>query len=191
MPAGFQKNSLRLTVWDDGDPVGAALQTPPYPLVCNGIPVIVSGRVTTAWRESIWIWMACAVGVTAMAFADAWRSVTGHAGTVTTEERLYRLGDVASAGRGLRCAPRCHRRRPCSARRVGGALLRRDFEPSGRSSRRGVRVGAPAWPTRHPTRSISGSASSRSSIRFASTSRLTADRYCSSVRELCRETGVS
>ena len=57
------ENSLLLTVWDDGDPVGAALQTPPYPLVCNGIPVIVSGRVTTAWRESIRIWMACAVGV--------------------------------------------------------------------------------------------------------------------------------
>ena len=29
-----------------------------------------------------------------MAFADAWRSVTGHAGTVTTEERLYRLGTL-------------------------------------------------------------------------------------------------
>jgi predicted GNAT family acetyltransferase len=29
-----------------------------------------------------------------MAFADAWRSVTGHAGTVTREERRYRLGTL-------------------------------------------------------------------------------------------------
>jgi hypothetical protein len=29
-----------------------------------------------------------------MAFTDAWRSVTGHAGTVTTEERRYRLGTL-------------------------------------------------------------------------------------------------
>ena len=35
----FGDDSLLLTVWDDDSPVGAALQTPPYPLACNGIPV--------------------------------------------------------------------------------------------------------------------------------------------------------
>jgi hypothetical protein len=35
---GFPVDSLLLTVWDDGAPRGAALQTPPYPLACNGIP---------------------------------------------------------------------------------------------------------------------------------------------------------
>src|SRR5207302_5423476 len=35
----FPDDSLLLTVWQDGTAVGAALQTPPYPLACNAIPV--------------------------------------------------------------------------------------------------------------------------------------------------------
>ena len=34
----FGDDALLLTVWDDDVPVGAALQTPPYPLACNGLP---------------------------------------------------------------------------------------------------------------------------------------------------------
>jgi hypothetical protein len=33
----FPDDAILLTVWEDATPVGAALQTPPYPLVCNGI----------------------------------------------------------------------------------------------------------------------------------------------------------
>ena len=83
---------LLLTIWSDGRPVGAALQTPPYPLVCNGIPAEAVGAV-----------IACLVekrpelpgvrGVRSMAldFATAWQAVTGCTPVVDTEERLYRL----------------------------------------------------------------------------------------------------
>ena len=92
---GFPDDSLFLSVWDGDSPVGAALQTPPYPLACNGIPSDTSRLVATELarrRPSL-------SGVRdereqAMAFADAWRTVTGRPGTVTTEERLYRLGTL-------------------------------------------------------------------------------------------------
>jgi len=35
----FPDDSFLMTVWDDCTAVGAALQTPPYPLACNGIPL--------------------------------------------------------------------------------------------------------------------------------------------------------
>ena len=48
---GFPDDSLLLTVWGDGTPVGAALQTPPYPLACNGIPV----NAMDARRRQVWL----------------------------------------------------------------------------------------------------------------------------------------
>ncbi len=88
-------DSLLLTVWDGAEPVGTAIQTPPYPLVCNGIPVDANHLVAThlaGIRPDL-------SGVrgrhdAALAFADAWRSVTGRTGTMTTHERLYRLGTL-------------------------------------------------------------------------------------------------
>lgn len=88
----FRHDSLLLTVWRDGEPVGAALQTPPYPLVCTGIPADIVKDVAHA-----------IVGVrpaldgvrgasdTTHAFADVWSVATGRSGRVTVEERLYRL----------------------------------------------------------------------------------------------------
>ncbi|MGZ8815439.1 MAG: hypothetical protein ACXWZI_15995 [Mycobacterium sp.] len=32
-------DSLLLTVWDNEDMIGAAIQTPPYPLACNALPI--------------------------------------------------------------------------------------------------------------------------------------------------------
>ena len=89
----FGDDALLLTVWEDGTAVGAALQTPPYPLACNGIPIEVHAVVATELAR-------IRPGLTgvrgkrdmALAFADAWHAATGLAGTVTTEERLYRLG---------------------------------------------------------------------------------------------------
>jgi RimJ/RimL family protein N-acetyltransferase len=92
---GFPVDSLLLTVWDDGAPRGAALQTPPYPLACNGIPV---KAMETVARELSGVrpWLTGARGMrsSAVAFADAWRTITGRSGTMSTEERLYRLGSL-------------------------------------------------------------------------------------------------
>jgi predicted GNAT family acetyltransferase len=91
----FPDDSLLLTVWDDGTAVGAALQTPPYPLACNAIPTPATNTVVSelvASRPGL-------TGVrggraTAIAFADAWQVATGRNSTVSTEERLYRLGTL-------------------------------------------------------------------------------------------------
>jgi GNAT superfamily N-acetyltransferase len=93
----FPDDSLLVTVWDDGGPRGAALQTPPYPLACNGIPFKAMQTVTGELAEL----RPALTGVrgarpSALAFADAWRAVTGRGGTMSTEERLYRLGTLTT-----------------------------------------------------------------------------------------------
>lgn len=89
----FPEDSFLLTVWDGDTPIGAAIQTPPYPLVCTGIPA--------ASVESVADVIAGArpgldgvrgVRDTTFAFADAWHAATGLSGRVSVEERLYRLG---------------------------------------------------------------------------------------------------
>lgn len=89
----FSDDSLLLTVWDDDTPVGAALQTPPYPLACNVIPLEAMAVVADELNRS----RPELVGVrgqrdAADAFAVAWQTVTGRTSRVVTEERLYRLG---------------------------------------------------------------------------------------------------
>jgi RimJ/RimL family protein N-acetyltransferase len=89
----FPDDSLLLTMWNDGTAVGAALQTPPYPLACNGLPVNAMdaiARKLVGWRPGLTGVRGVRSG--AVAFADAWHAITGRAGTVSTEERLYRLG---------------------------------------------------------------------------------------------------
>lgn len=88
-------DSLLLSVWDADVPVAAALQTPPYPLACNGIPARISRKVAidlvrirpdlngVRGRRDL-----------AMVFADAWASITRRPGMVTTLEMLYRLGTL-------------------------------------------------------------------------------------------------
>jgi RimJ/RimL family protein N-acetyltransferase len=102
----FPDDSLLLSVWNDGTAVGAALQTPPYPLACNGIPVPAMDTIVpdlVEWRPELTGVRGARPG--AVAFADAWHAITGRAGTVSTEERLYRLGtlraptDVAGGAR--------------------------------------------------------------------------------------------
>jgi GNAT superfamily N-acetyltransferase len=89
----FPDDSFLMTVWEDGTAVGAALQTPPYPLACDGIPLTVVDSVV-ADLAGLRPGLDGVRGVrdTAAAFADSWRAVTGRSGTVKTEERLYRLG---------------------------------------------------------------------------------------------------
>lgn len=88
-------DSLLLTVWDNSEIVGAALQTPPYPLACNGIPAhcvdVVAAEVARTRPDLTGVRGA---GKSALAYADTWRAITGRVGTVTVEERLYRLGSL-------------------------------------------------------------------------------------------------
>src|SRR5690349_3765709 len=86
-------DALLLTVTDRGVPVGAALQTPPYPLACNGIPTNANDALAVALARLRPDLTGVRGGrAAAMAFAEAWRAATGHRGRITTEERLYRLG---------------------------------------------------------------------------------------------------
>jgi GNAT superfamily N-acetyltransferase len=92
---GFPVDSLLFTVWADGVAAAAALQVPPYPLACSGIPIAAMQSVAGELAEA----RPGLTGVrgmrsTAVAFADAWQAVTGRSGTVGTEERLYRLGTL-------------------------------------------------------------------------------------------------
>jgi predicted GNAT family acetyltransferase len=96
----FGDDTLLLTVWRDAKPVGAAMQTPPYPLVCNGIPPdavdVVAADLVDRRTELPGV---RGVRPTALRFAQAWRDRTGQTTTVDTEERLYRLGTLhAPAG---------------------------------------------------------------------------------------------
>ena len=102
----FPEDSLLLTVWNDGAPVGAALQTPPYPLVCNAIPANAMDEVAA----DLAVWRPELMGVgglrpRAVAFADAWHAITGRTGMTSSEERLYRLGTLR-APTAVRGAPR-------------------------------------------------------------------------------------
>ncbi len=91
----FGEDALLLTVWEDGAPIGAALQTPPYPLACNGLPAVTHHPVATElarFRPDLDGVRGKRDG--ALAFADAWHAATGRTGTVTTGETLYRLGTL-------------------------------------------------------------------------------------------------
>ena len=91
----FGGDALLLTVWDDATAVGAALQTPPYPLACNGIPEHGHRSVALELaRTNPELSGVRGRRDRALAFADAWHTVTGRGGTVTTQERLYRLATL-------------------------------------------------------------------------------------------------
>ncbi|MBO0675968.1 GNAT family N-acetyltransferase [Mycolicibacterium sp. S2-37] len=83
---------LLVTVWDDGDLVGAAMQTPPLPMLCGGLAGVGAEEMVNALR-SAGIALPGVRGPrrTAEALAQRWRAQTGAATEVTTEERLYRL----------------------------------------------------------------------------------------------------
>ncbi|OBG24436.1 acetyltransferase [Mycolicibacterium celeriflavum] len=93
--AALPDDTLLLSLWQNSDIAGVALQTPPYPLTCNGIPlehIDVVAREVADRRPGL-------TGVrgtrdAATAFADAWREGTGRSGAVALEERLYRLGEL-------------------------------------------------------------------------------------------------
>ncbi|MCV7168646.1 GNAT family N-acetyltransferase [Mycobacterium manitobense] len=88
-------DAVLLTLWDDATLVGAAMQTPPMPLLANAIP---PGAAATVAEEVSRLRPGLpgvrGVRPATIAFADAWRTVTGRRGVVTVEERLHRLGHL-------------------------------------------------------------------------------------------------
>jgi GNAT superfamily N-acetyltransferase len=85
-------DALFLIVCADGVPVGAAMQTPPFPLLCNGLPESAVASVV-AEVAPIRPQLVGVLGFdsTATQFADAWQAATGCDGRVVMKERLYRL----------------------------------------------------------------------------------------------------
>ncbi len=137
----FDDDALLLTVWDDGVAVGAALQTPPYPLACNGIPVATSTAAVANELARIRPDLSGVRGGRDLALAVRRRL----AGGVTGVRRHRQPRAKGSTGWGrLRppvgvsgAAPRCDRRRPRAARRLGGALLRPRRSATSEMTRRG------------------------------------------------------
>ncbi|SEH78805.1 Predicted acetyltransferase, GNAT family [Mycolicibacterium rutilum] len=95
--AELPDDSLLLTVWQDDALVGAALQTPPYPLACSMIPPhavdAVAAEIAAARPGLPGVRGAPEI---ARAFSAAWRGLTGSASVVTVEERLYELATLLS-----------------------------------------------------------------------------------------------
>lgn len=83
---------LLMTVWDSGEVVGAAMQTPPFPLLCNGIPLSTVSCVVDGLRKR-GVQLSGVRGSRPIAFEFAQRW-TGDCYVVDTEERLYRLATL-------------------------------------------------------------------------------------------------
>jgi predicted GNAT family acetyltransferase len=91
----FPEDSLLITIWDDGEAVGAALQTPPYPLACNGIPLNAMQSVAAQLvKQQPKLTGVRGIPAHATAVADAWQATTGRAGVTSSEERLYRMATL-------------------------------------------------------------------------------------------------
>ena len=89
-------DSVLLTVWDGADVVGAAMQTPPYPLACAGLSANGIDCAATSLAQT----HPGLPGVRgprdkAMDFAAAWRRITGADTEADSGERLYRLGRLS------------------------------------------------------------------------------------------------
>ena len=93
----FPEDKLLLTVWNNGAPVGAALTDATIPIGVRWDSRRRHGRgCSAARRVAPWLTGVRGVRSSAVAFADAWQTITGRAGTISTEERLYRLGTLRS-----------------------------------------------------------------------------------------------
>ncbi|MBO0878964.1 MAG: GNAT family N-acetyltransferase [Mycobacterium sp.] len=92
LPADSDLPPLLLTVSDRGALVGAAIQTPPFPLLCGGLPESAINDVVAEVAQS----RPDLTGVRgpraiAASFAETWCNRTGAVSRVRVEERLYRL----------------------------------------------------------------------------------------------------
>ena len=83
---------LLVTVWEDEKPIGAAIRTPPYAMLCAGLPRTQIADVAAELAD-LGIQLPSVRGPrdTATNFAAAWCAATGTISTVGFKERLYRL----------------------------------------------------------------------------------------------------
>ena len=89
------EDPLLLTVSSDGVVIGAAIQTPPRPLLCSVLPEnAIDGVVHEVAGIRPQLVGFRGLRATATQFAEAWQTATGRQGTVGMEERLYRLGSL-------------------------------------------------------------------------------------------------
>lgn len=96
LQSGVPAEPVLLTVHDGAAVVGAALQTPPYPLLVTGL----ADAATECAAELLAQTHPDLCGIrgvrdVAARFSAAWREATGRAGHVDLAERLYRLGTLA------------------------------------------------------------------------------------------------
>ncbi|TFV57392.1 GNAT family N-acetyltransferase [Mycobacterium sp. PS03-16] len=85
---------LLLTVWEGDDLIGAAMQTPPLPMLCGGLSVAPLPEVAGAIATESTIPGVRGPREVAEPFARAWRDATGAAVTTGDTERLYRLATL-------------------------------------------------------------------------------------------------
>ena len=86
-------DNILLSVWVGTQLRGALVRTPPFALLTSGLPTLVAPDVARVLAQAGYeIASIQGLTVNAVAFADAWRDVTGAHTTVELEERLYRLG---------------------------------------------------------------------------------------------------
>lgn len=90
-------DAVLVTVSDGGEVVGAAVQTPPYPLVCAGLPRAAVVSVVTALADVIpGLRSVRGIREVTAAFAAEWERRTGVTVADSTEERLHVLGDLVA-----------------------------------------------------------------------------------------------
>jgi RimJ/RimL family protein N-acetyltransferase len=83
---------LLMTVWDGGTLAGAALQTPPFPLLCGGLQnSAIDGVVAELAQSRPDLSAVRGPRAIAASFADTWCKRTGALSSVGFEERQYRL----------------------------------------------------------------------------------------------------
>ena len=96
-PTAYGGEPARFGWWRDGDgsPIGGAfLETPPYPLRLGAMPTAAAGELgrMRAGSQGLVAGAPATVG----AFVDAWTTSCGGMATVRMNQRLYRLGTLAT-----------------------------------------------------------------------------------------------
>ena len=95
LAAGVADDALLLTVEEDDDVVGAAMQTPPYPLLVNGLPIeTIDSTVAFVAETHPTLCGVRGLRERAQRFCAAWQSTLAVGGRVNVEEMLYRLGTL-------------------------------------------------------------------------------------------------
>ncbi|MGE2716598.1 GNAT family N-acetyltransferase [Mycolicibacterium litorale] len=91
---------LLMTVWDggaDAELLGAAIRTPPLPLLCGGLSAApTDDLVGEMLAAGLTLPGVRGPRETSEPFAHRWCAVTGAVPTSTTGERLYRLGTLTA-----------------------------------------------------------------------------------------------